>query len=166
MHRRCEGMVMSRGISGLLNGFYLRVRDPNAFKAAAEAGTAQDFSSLRGHKYCLLVTFRRTGEPVPTPVWFGLDADGRLYVRSESHVGKVKRIRNDPHVRVGPCTFRGKPITGMAEGHARVLSASEDERAEAALRANYGLGRRLYESTGQAVGIETVYLEIVPAGLG
>lgn len=117
---------LSRRISGLMNRFYLWVRHPDAFRAAGESGTATDFSALRCHGYCLLLAFRRTGEPVPTPVWFGLDSDGRLYVRSESYVGKVKRIRNDPHVRVGPC------ISG----------------------------------TGEAVGIDTVYLEIVATGTG
>jgi PPOX class probable F420-dependent enzyme len=49
----------------------------------------QDFSSLRGHKYCLLSTFRQNGEAVPTPVWFGL-AYGKVYIRTEAGVGKVK----------------------------------------------------------------------------
>ena len=70
---------------------------------------ARGFEHLRGHKYCLLVTYKRSGEPVPTPVWFGL-GDGKLYVRSEAGVAKVRRIRNDPRVRVAPCTVRGKPL--------------------------------------------------------
>ena len=121
------------------------------------------FEHLRGHKYCLLVTYKRSGEAVPTPVWFGL-GDGRLYVRSEASVAKVKRIRNDPRVRVAPCTVRGKPLGSPAEGRARVLRQPDDEEeAEDALRANYGLGRRLYEGAGGALGVETVYLEITPA---
>ena len=118
---------------------------------------------MRGHKYCLLVTYKRSGEAVPTPVWFGL-GDGKLYVRSEADVAKVKRIRNNPEVRVAPCTMRGKPLGPPAEGRARVLDQSGDrQRAEAALQANYGLGRKIYERAGGAFGIETVYLEITPA---
>ena len=120
------------------------------------------FEHLRGHKYCLLVTCKRSGEAVPTPVWFGL-GDGKLYVRSEAAVAKVKRIRNDPHVRVAPCTVRGKPLGPPAEGKARVLEQGRDEEAaEAALRANYGLGRKLYEGAGGALEAKTVYLEIAP----
>ena len=123
---------------------------------------ARGFEHLRGHKYCLLVTYRRSGEPVPTPVWFGL-GDGKLYVRSEAAVAKVRRIRNDPRVRVAPCTVRGKPLGRPADGRARVLDdARDEEEAEAALRANYGLGRRVYEGAGAALGAETVYLEITP----
>ena len=118
---------------------------------------------MRGHKYCLLVTYKRSGEAVPTPVWFGL-GDGKLYVRSEANVAKVKRIRNDPRVRVAPCTARGKPLGPPAEGLARVLDQHVDsELAEVALQANYGLGRKIYEGAGGALGIETVYLEIAPA---
>ena len=118
---------------------------------------------MRGHKYCLLVTYKRSGEAVPTPVWFGL-GDAKLYVRSEANVAKVKRIRNDPRVRVAPCTMRGKPLGPPAEGQARVLDQhGESEQAEAALQANFGLGRKIYEGAGGAAGIETVYLEITPA---
>jgi PPOX class probable F420-dependent enzyme len=46
----------------------------------------------------LLVTFRRSGEPVPTPVWFGLH-EGRVYVESLADAGKVKRLRHDQRVR-------------------------------------------------------------------
>ena len=121
------------------------------------------FEHLRGQKYCLLVTYKRSGEAVPTPVWFGLD-EGNVYVRSEANVAKVKRIGNDPHVRVAPCTARGKPLGPPAEGRARVLhEASDKERAEAALEANYGLGRKIYEGVGGTLGVATVYLEISSA---
>ena len=121
------------------------------------------FEHLRGHKYCLLVTYKRSGEAVPTPVWFGL-GDGKLYLRSEANAAKVKRIGNDPRVRVAPCTVRGKPAGPPAEGRARVLDQpSDEEKAELTLQANYGLGRKVYEGAGGALGPETVYLEITPA---
>ena len=79
-------------------------------------------------------------------------------------VAKVKRIRNDPRVRVAPCSVRGKPLGPPAEGRARVLDQPGDEQeAEAALSAHYGLGRKVYEGAGGALGAETVYLEITPA---
>jgi PPOX class probable F420-dependent enzyme len=95
-------------------------------------------------------------------VWFGL-RDGSLYVRSEADAAKVKRIRNDPRARVAPCTARGKPLGPPAEGHARVLDQQADEvRAEAALQANYGLGRKVYERAGEAFEVDAVYLLITP----
>jgi hypothetical protein len=43
-----------------------------------------------------------------------------------------------------------------------LLDAAEHRRAEAALRANYGLGRRLYKRLGGALAVQTVYLEVEP----
>jgi PPOX class probable F420-dependent enzyme len=151
------------GVTSLPNRFYDWIRHPSAQSVAGEERTVSGFEHLRGHKYCLLVTYRLSGKPVPTPVWFGL-GDGNLYVRSEANVAKVKRVRNDPHVRVAPCTARGKPLGPPAEGQARVLDeASAKERAETALAANYGLGRKIYEGVGGSLGVATVYLEITPA---
>jgi PPOX class probable F420-dependent enzyme len=147
----------------LTDRFYDRMRHPDAQRAARAEASARGFDALRGSKYCLLVSFRRSGEPVPTPVWFGLDGEGRVYVRSEADAGKVKRIQAGARVLVGPATARGKPAGPLAEGTARVLPAGEEQRAERALQANYGLGRRVYESFSGPLGIETVYLEVTPA---
>jgi PPOX class probable F420-dependent enzyme len=150
-------------VTSLPNRFYDRIRHPSARSLASQARTVSGFDHLRGHKYCLLVTYKRSGEAVPTPVWFGLGG-GKLYVRSDAEVAKAKRIRNDPRVRVAPCTARGKPLGPPAEGRARVLDQHDDsELAEVALRTNYGLGRKLYERAGEALRNETIYLEITPA---
>jgi PPOX class probable F420-dependent enzyme len=146
-----------------LDRFYDRMRHRDAFTAAGAEPTVHGFDALRGSKYCLLVSFRRSGEPVPTPVWFGLAADGRLYVRTEAEAAKVKRIRANSRVRLAPSTSRGKPSGPLAEGEARVLAApEEEERAEKALKANYGLGRRIYEGVSEPLGVRTVYLEVTP----
>jgi uncharacterized protein len=142
---------------------YDRLRDPAAFTAARGEASAPDFAALRGAKYCLLVTYRRSGEPVPTPVWFGLDSEGRLYVRTEARGGKAKRIRANPAVKVAPATQRGAPTGPLADGNARVLGPGDEQRAERALRANYGVGRRLYEAMGKPLGVPLVYLEVTPA---
>lgn len=160
--RGSDHRLVSQGMTSLPNHFYHWIRHPSAHSLAGEEQVAPGFEHLRGHKYCLLVTYKRSGDPVPTPVWFGL-GDGKLYVRSEATVAKVRRIRNDPRVRVAPCTVRGKPLGRPADGRARVLDdPREEEAAEAALRANYRLGRRVYERAGGALGAETVYLEITP----
>jgi PPOX class probable F420-dependent enzyme len=150
-------------LAGRLNRFLDRLRALEAFEAAGTPGTAADLDSLRGHKYCLLVSFRRSGEPVPTPVWFGLDR-GRAYFNTRERNAKVKRIRRNSHVRVGPCSLRGKPLGPLAEGSARVLPHSDEPMAEAALRSNYGLVRRAYYAAFGGRGDPTVYVEISAAG--
>ena len=60
---------------------------------------------IEGQKYISLTTFRKNGVAVSTPVWFGEDG-GKLYVMSNHDAGKCKRIRNNPKVKVAPCTIR------------------------------------------------------------
>lgn len=88
--------------------------------------------------YVSLATFRRSGRAVETPVWIAA-AHGRLYVFSEAKAGKVKRLRNDPRVRLAPCGVRGRVLGAWVDGTARVVSESDIEaRAYAALRRKYG----------------------------
>src|SRR4051794_8336951 len=143
---------------------YDRIRSPKAAAAARQPGESGGFESLADSKYALLVTFKRSGEPVPTPIWFGLDDRGRMYVRTERESAKVRRLRNDPHVRVAASGLRGDPRGPVIEGRARVVEPDEEEHAEQTLRAHYGLGRRVYEGTAGAVAGPMVYIEVSPAG--
>lgn len=95
---------------------------------------------LHGQKYVSLVTYRKTGAPVHTPVWFAQD-NGKLYVFTNPKSGKVKRIRNNPDVRIAPSTFRGK-ITGPEfPARARILNPSESALARRLLERKYWLMR-------------------------
>ena len=152
-------MSVAERVADGWNGLLGRIRHPEANEVTQ--ATATGFGHLEGHRHCLLVTFRRSGEPVPTPVWFGL-VDGKVYARSEERVGKVKRIRANPHVLVAPCDNRGKPLGPAAEGRARIVSKDEEEQAEHAIQANFGLGRRMYEGVAMNLGPEGVYLEVRP----
>ena len=149
----------------LSDKLYLRLRHRDAWASASAepVDPARGFEPLRGKQYALLTTFRRSGEAVPTPVWFGVGDDGKLYIRSERDTGKVKRIRNDGRVRVAPSNFRGKPLGPPVEGQARILPPEEEERAERAIQSNYGRFRRIYEGAGDRIGIDAVYIEVEPA---
>jgi PPOX class probable F420-dependent enzyme len=59
-----------------------------------------------GQKYISLETFKKNGQGVKTPVWFVLNNDA-LYAYTEADSWKVKRIRNNPRVRVAACNMRG-----------------------------------------------------------
>jgi len=152
-------MSVAERLADASNRFYLRLRHPRAWEA--ESAHRGSFDSLRGHKYALLHTFRKSGEAVPTPVWFGL-AGGKLYFRTYANAAKIRRIRQNPRVLAGPCDARGKPKGSLIEARARVLSASEEARAEEAIQSNYGLFRRLYEG-GFAMKVEGAYVEVEPS---
>jgi PPOX class probable F420-dependent enzyme len=143
--------------------FYDRMRHRDAVRVAREPGTGSNLDAFRGHHYCLVVTFKRSGEPVPTPVLFGI-ANGRLYFRTDADVSKIKRLHNDPHVRVGPSNWRGKPLGPLVEGTARVLPAADKERAYAVLKTNYTFSTRLFESVLDRLPIDVAYVEVLPVG--
>jgi PPOX class probable F420-dependent enzyme len=143
--------------------FYDGARHKTAFESAAQPGTASDFGGLQGLKYALLVTFRKDGTAVPTPVWFALLDDRHLVVSTEERTAKVRRIRRDPRARVFPCDPRGKPLGPGVECAARILEdPAETERAEAALDRHYGRTRRIYE-TLMAPREGMIYVEVTPA---
>jgi PPOX class probable F420-dependent enzyme len=151
------------GAAELQNRFLDRLRHPAAFEIAGRPGTSSDFSSFRSRRQCLLVTFKRSGDAVPSPVNFGLSDDGLIYLRCEPDSAKVKRMKRDPHVRVCACSFRGKPLGPLAEGTARVLAAAEAERAHDIVAANWDLFNRIYEGTIDRMNTPITYVEVRPA---
>src|SRR5918912_3187320 len=94
------------------------------------------------HRYLNLETYRRTGQPVATPVWFVTERDV-IYVYTLASSGKVKRIRNNPRVRIAPCDARGRLRGTWAQATARIVDESEAGRAHALLVAKYGWMKRL-----------------------
>ena len=96
--------------------------------------------AIAGQKYISLTTFRKTGVGVPTPVWFGED-NGKLFVMTRSDMGKSKRIRNNPQVKVAPCTMSGKVTGEQFPATARILPPEEHKRARAAINRKYWMAR-------------------------
>ena len=139
-----------------------RMRHPRAFEVAREEGTAQDFEGFRSARQALVVTFKRSGEPVPTPINFGLSDDRKLYFRSEPHVAKIRRLKRDPHVRLCPCNLRGKPLGPMVEARAEVLPETENERCHAIVKANWRFDTKLIERTYDRFSVPEVYVEVTP----
>ena len=104
------------------------------------------------YRYLLLSTRRRNGVMVDTPVWFAI-ADRRLYVFSNADAGKVKRLRNDRHVGIAPCTVRGRSLGEPVPAQAELLSNPDAIRAaHAALRARYGWQMWLLDKSAALIG--------------
>ena len=78
-----------------------------------------DFTALGDERFVSLTTFRRTGEPVSTPVWVVRDGD-ELLVTTPDDSGKVKRLRHTARVELRPCSRSGSvpddavPVPGDA----------------------------------------------------
>jgi PPOX class probable F420-dependent enzyme len=134
---------------------------PRGAREIADAPRSGSIAEIRACKRSLLVTFRRDGIPVPTPVW-AAEAGGHLYVRTERTAGKVKRLRNDPRLLVAPCTVRGRPLGAPLEATAKMLASEDEALAERVLAARYGLGRAIFEWAMDVLRVDMGYLEIAP----
>jgi len=149
--------------ANLQNRFLDRLRHRESFSVARQQGIEADFSSLRGARQCLLISFKRSGDPVPSPVNFGLSPEGLLYFRCEPESAKVKRMQRDPHVRVCACSFRGKPVGPVVEGVARVLEDSDAKRAHHIVAANWDFLNRIYERSVDRMNVPITYVEVRPS---
>lgn len=101
---------------------------------------------LGREQYVLLTTFKKNGDAVPTPVWIAGLADGRLGFTTSTTTWKIKRIRNNPQVRLQPCNRTGEPTPGSSEtaGTAEVFTSGPMvDRINSAVRAKYGWQLRL-----------------------
>jgi uncharacterized protein len=85
-------------------------------------------AALATEPFVSITTFRRDGTPVSVPVWCAAD-NGTLLVFSEADSWKVKRIRRDPHVRLAPCSARGRPRGPAVDADASLVEETTTVRA-------------------------------------
>ncbi|HKH12622.1 MAG TPA: PPOX class F420-dependent oxidoreductase [Rubrobacter sp.] len=125
--------------------------------------TSNPFDALAGHRYVRLSTFRKSGQPVPTPVWFARVGDN-LYFVTGRKTGKAKRIRNNPDVMLAPSDFRGRPKGRDLRAVARLTDEPKGGPAERALRSKYGWQYSVFEFVEGRLGSadDLVFLELRP----
>jgi uncharacterized protein len=95
-------------------------------------------------KYLSLESFKKNGAGVRTPVWFAADpatplgsATAKIYIYTIANTGKVKRIRNNPHVRIAPSDMRGKSLGQWVKARADVVNGEDAEYGMRLLRKKY-----------------------------
>ncbi|WKG06472.1 PPOX class F420-dependent oxidoreductase [Mycolicibacterium sp. HK-90] len=140
-----------------------KMRHREAFGIGAPTGS--DFSGFENYRQIVLVTYRKSGEAVPSPINHGI-ADGKLYVRTDASTGKVKRIRNNPNVVVVASNLRGRPAGPVVAGVARILPEAEHAHADAVIAANWSAPMKLLERgldvSSQTLGVPMAFIEITP----
>ncbi len=112
-----------------------------------------------GESYLNLATLRKDGKEVHTPVWFVQD-NGLLFVRTIGDSGKVKRIRNNPAVRVAACEVDGRLRGEWIPGRARLATAAEAERVDRLLDEKYGETKRAFEAKTLSQGLAYTVIAI------
>ncbi len=116
---------------------------------------------LAAATYVQLTTFRRTGEGVPTPVWFAPSVDdASLFAAiTVDATGKTKRLAHTQRVELRACDVRGRVDAGAPTfvGTARVVRDAEGVASvRRAVVAKYGLPARfsdLADKVGSRVGV-------------
>lgn len=106
------------------------------------------FALLSARSHALLVTYKRDSGAVPSPVWFALDGDDRLYVWTEVNAFKAKRVQRNPEALLAPCDGRGTPLGPPIA--ARVI------------RGSWNVWQRVFEVASRPV-TPVHYIESVPA---
>jgi uncharacterized protein len=94
-------------------------------------------SQLSNFKYIDIETYRKNGTAVRTPIWF-IIYQGLIYFRSDAKSGKVKRIRNNPHVRIAPCDIRGNVKGNWFDGKVKFADSAESSIVYSMIDKKYG----------------------------
>jgi len=110
------------------------------------------FATFAGQKYLNLETFKKSGDGVKTPVWFAAEPsaklesnDAKLYVYTIGVSGKVKRIRNNPRVKVVPCNMRGEVCGEWVDARAEILNGDEAKYGMELLNKKYAPWKQLLD---------------------
>jgi len=120
-----------------------------------------NLSAFDNEEYISLETYRRTGAAIATPVWF-VEKDGVFYIYSVADAGKVKRIRNNPKVRIAPCRFRGQLKGDWVEATARIVTGSEVDRGHELLEKKYGWKKKIGTWYSRLIGRQRAVIAIAP----
>lgn len=119
-------------------------------------------AELNKYQFINLVTYRRNGAAVPTPMWFKV-VGNLIYVQTYVTSGKIKRLAHTQNVTFWPSDVRGNAMGPSFNGIARrIEDRPTEELAEQALQKKYGDKRTIFL---QQIGVdmaERVYLEITP----
>lgn len=114
---------------------------------------------FENQRFALLETYRKNGTAVRTPLLFIIHRD-RLYMRTGSHTYKVKRIQNNPTVRVAPSTFGGEPLGDWLEGRAKVYDAADMQWVNQLSKHRNGWFKRLIDLRNRFKNLQFVVIEI------
>lgn len=116
--------------------------------------------------YISLLSYKRDGNGVQTPVWVA-PLEDKLVVFTLKESFKVKRVRRNPKVRVAACTVRGTLTGPWHDGTCvEVTDPARQALAYASLTRKYGMMMRISTWMRKLTGSldKRTILEITLAG--
>ena len=89
-------------------------------------------------------------------MWFVIHND-LIYVITREDTGKVKRLKNNQHVKIAPCTFKGKPTGKWIDGTAKWVTEEESKIAIDLRKKRYGFMERIARFVSKGKGNLVVF---------
>ena len=128
------------------------------------------FAAFSEKKYLNLETFKKNGDGVKTPVWFVADPSAsldssaaKIYAYTIGVSGKVKRVRNNPRVKIAPCDMRGRVLGEWVEARAEIISGEEAAHGMELLNKKYFPWKQLLAVFASFSRRERIVFAIRPA---
>ena len=96
-------------------------------------------------KYVSFVSFRKSGQPVATPVWIASFEDGYGFT-IESTSGKAKRLAHTSRATIQACSFKGviTPGATIYNCEASLVMHKRAEEVRDAIARRYGLTYKVF----------------------
>lgn len=114
----------------------------------------------------LVTTWRRDGTPVGSAVNPAVEGDF-LYFRTYASSGKAKRLRNNAHLEIAPCTPSGKTTGPATAGTARLLAGDEALHAAALIRKKHPVFHGVLVPVAHKLRrYQTVHYEVTAVNMG
>jgi PPOX class probable F420-dependent enzyme len=122
----------------------------------SELGAIKDAATIR------LVTYKRDGTGVATPVSLAWDGD-HAFFRSYDKAWKTKRLRNNPQVECAAATLSGAPTGPSVPARAVLLEGKQARTAARALARRHRLLQGvLVPLAHRMLGYRTMHYELKP----
>ena len=129
--------------------------------SSAEIPLINPQNILNGHKYIRVITYKKTGKEVATPVWFVFNKSV-INIMTFEKAGKAKRIKNNPQVTLCPCTARGQSLGQNFKAHASFVAESEEKEINTLMKKKYGIIYRFLRSIAKIRGVKYKFIELIP----
>jgi uncharacterized protein len=117
-----------------------------------------NIGSLENARYINIQTYKRNMQAISTPVWF-IIKDDKIFFRTSSNSGKIKRIKSNNKVKLAPCNILGKIKGQWHEGIAKIEKDIDNSTIEA-LNKKYGISSLLMKVFYKIKKIDIIYVSI------
>jgi len=112
-------------------------------------------AEISDEKYVALTTYKKDGSTKTVPVWIADFGDDKVGFTTSSSSYKVKRINNDPRVKLQPSDSRGNVKEGSVEvtGTGEIKSGADFEHYASIVKDKYGIQYHAMKLVGQAMSL-------------